>query len=65
MRKILCANEKCASLHIHHENVDDDYGKHRTVEVEDGWEGENAFCSIICAVYAGKFSVNKKGVSEE
>lgn len=62
MKSIKCGNPTCDQRRINWDNPDV-MRPHRTVEVEDSYEGK-AFCSITCACEAGYFHVTKGWIKD-
>ena len=63
MKKIKCGNDNCAGMKQHYSDDAEDYVNraHQMVKVaEDFDERKMAFCSEICACWAGYMTMNKK-----
>jgi hypothetical protein len=56
MKTIPCSYKDCNQRRIHF-SIPDENRDHQMVEVTDEHDGGEVFCSLTCAILAGKMSV--------
>ena len=59
MKKIPCSYEGCSNRRVHY-TLQDETRDRKLVEVEDDYQGD-AFCSLTCAMLAGRLSARQEG----
>lgn len=61
---VTCSNPKCCERRVHHERTYENRPQ-QMVKVADDWSGPYMFCSLTCAIVAGKFHLRHGWISDQ